>query len=238
MLMIKKKILITASIFMIIILSLITALSISAGASRTIPKRALNVVIDAGHGGIDGGALGYSKKAYESDINLYIALKLQKYLITADIGVIMTRSDKNGLYGSKSEGFKKRDMLKRKEIIENSGADLVVSIHLNKYPTLSRKGAQAFFKQSCERGELAAKKIQNQLNKNINLHRAYQALKGDYYILNCSDIPSVIAECGFISNPEEEQLLISDEYQDKLAYNIFSGIMSYFYEMSAISADA
>lgn len=232
MLVIKKKILIITSIFMIIVLSLITALSISFSSSKTIPRYPVYIVIDAGHGGIDKGAEGFSKKVYESDINLDIALKLQIYLEKAEIGVVMTRKDKNGLYGSKEEGFKKRDMLKRREIILSSDAELVVSIHLNKYPTSSRKGAQVFYKQSSEMGMLAAKKIQQQLNTNINLDRAYPILKGDYYILNCSDIPSVIAECGFVSNPEEEQLLTTSEHQDKIAYNLFAGIMSYLSETS------
>lgn len=236
MLVIRKKILIIMSIFMIILLSLVTALSISYSSSGS-PKYPLNVVIDAGHGGIDGGAVGYSGKTCESDINLCIALYLENYFKAAEIGVVMTRKDKNGLYGSKEEGFKKRDMLKRKEIIENSGADLVISIHLNKYPTTSRKGAQAFFREDSEYGKLAANKIQEQLNKNINLHRAFEALKGDYYLLNCSGIPSVIVECGFLSNPEEEKLLALGEYQDKLAYNIFAGAISYFNFVSKLNSD-
>ena len=226
MLVIKKKILIITGIFMIIVLSLITALSISYGSVK-VPEYNISVVIDAGHGGIDGGALGISGNVYESDINLEIAFKLQAYFKTAQIGVIMTRSDKNGLYGSTESGFKKRDMLKRKEIIEASGADMVISIHLNKYPTNSRKGAQVFFKQDCEKGITIANCIQKQLNTNINLNRSYSTLKGDYYILNCSNIPSVIVECGFISNAEEEQLLITADYQDKLAYNIFAGAIDY-----------
>lgn len=234
MLVIKKKALIIASIFLIILLSCIAALSISY-SSGTIPAYALRVVIDAGHGGIDHGTVGYSKKVYESDINLEIALKLQKYFLASDIGVIMTRTDKNGLYGNMSSGFKKRDMLKRREIINNSNADLVISIHLNKYPLSSRKGAQTFFREDCFLGTMAAKKIQQQFNASINTHRAYSALKGDYYILNCSKIPSVIAECGFLSNPEEEQLLITEEYQDKIAYNIFAGSILYFNEVSKLS---
>lgn len=235
MFVIKKKILIITGILMIIVLSLITALSISYGSLKTVPKYAINVVIDAGHGGIDGGASGISKNIYESDINLDIAVKLKKYFETAKMGVIMTRKDKNGLYGSTQAGFKKRDMLKRKEIITASKTDIVISIHLNKYPTNSRKGAQVFFRQDSKQGILAAEKIQKQLNTNINLDRAYSALKGDYYILNCSDIPSVIVECGFISNKEEEQLLIISEYQDKIAYNIFAGIMSYIFETTKIA---
>lgn len=234
MLVVKKKVLIIASILFIIVLSLLTAFSISYSSSQIVPKKLINVVVDAGHGGIDGGGIGYSKKIYESDINLSIALKLQYYLQTADIGVIMTRTDKNGLYGNTSSGFKKRDMLKRQEIISNSNADFCVSIHLNTYMSTSRKGAQTFFNSKSELGIKAAKKIQNEFNKNINLDREYSALKGDYYILNCSKIPSVIAECGFITNPEEEQLLITAEYQDKIAYNIFSGILSYFYEISLL----
>jgi N-acetylmuramoyl-L-alanine amidase len=149
----------------------------------------------------------------------------------------MTRRDKNGLYGSKGEGFKKRDMLKRREIILASGADLVISIHLNKFLSTSRKGAQAFFREGSELGKLAAAKIQEQLNKNINLHRSFEALKGDYYLLNCSDIPSVIVECGFLSNPEEEKLLATAEYQDKLAYIIFAGAISYFCSNSKLDVN-
>lgn len=221
---------------MIILLSLIAAFSISYSSSST-PRYPVSVVIDAGHGGIDGGAVGYSGKTCESDITLSIALCLEKYFQAAEIGVVMTRRDKNGLYGNKGEGFKKRDMFKRKEIILASGADLVISIHLNKFPSTSRKGAQAFFREESELGKLAAFKIQEQLNKNINLHRAYEALRGDYYLLSCSEIPSVIVECGFLSNPEEEMLLTTPEYQDKLAYNIFAGAVSYFCSTSKINVN-
>lgn len=231
---IRKKIIIISSIILIIILSFVTAFSISYSYNIDSPVYPINVVIDAGHGGIDHGSVGYSKKIYESDINLAIAYKLKSFFEKANIGVIMTRKDKNGLYGSNSSGFKQRDMQKRKEIIDNSNGDLVISIHLNKYTSSNRKGAQTFFKQGCRFGELAAKKIQDKFNENINA-RSFSALKGDYYILNCSDIPSVIVECGFLSNPEEEQLLITEEHQDKLAYNIFAGCMAYFFEMSDLA---
>lgn len=234
MIILRKKLILIISIFLIIILSFVTALSVVSSSGGEIPAYPINVVIDAGHGGIDHGTAGCSKKVYESDINLAIAYKLKSYFEKANIGVIMTRKDKNGLYGSSIAGFKKRDMLKRKEIITSSGADLVISIHLNKYVLPSRRGAQVFFRQDCPLGTLAAKKIQEKFNKSINTERELSALKGDYYILNCSEIPSVIAECGFLSCPEEEELLIDEQYQDKIAYNIFAGCIAYFGEISML----
>lgn len=235
MIVVKKNILILTGIFMVIVLSLVAALSIAESSYNSKPKSLITVVIDAGHGGVDGGALGYTDGVRESDLNLEIALKLKKYFLTSDIGVVMTRSDKNGLYGSATDGFKKRDMLKRKEIITETQPDLVISIHLNKYSTHSRRGAQVFFKNTSEEGILAANRIQTELNRNINTWREYEALKGDYYILNCTDFPSVIVECGFISNPEEAKLLTTAEYQDKLAYNIFAGTVSYFTESTKLA---
>ena len=225
MIVIRKKMIIIVSIFMIIVLSLVTALSISDSASG-VPKPRYTVVVDAGHGGIDAGASGVKLQARESDINLELAKKLKKYLEQSAIGVVMTRDGKGGLYGSDGAGFKMRDMKKRKEIINASEADLVVSIHLNKYPTSSRRGAQVFFDAESEEGRVLADCIQKQFNTGINT-RAFEPLKGEYYILKCSPLTSVIAECGFLSNPEEEALLVTDAYQDKVAYNLFAGIMAY-----------
>lgn len=234
MIVIKKKILVSTGIFMVIVLSLVIALSISL-SSNGAPKYAINVVIDAGHGGVDSGTVGYSGTTKESDLNLEIAIKLGRYLDSSGIGVIYTRTDKGGLYGSEGQGFKRRDMLRRKEIINSSNADLVISVHMNAFPTHSRRGAQCFFNSSSEDGKLASSKIQQQFNTSINTRRAFEALKGDYYILNCSEIPSVIAECGFISNPEEETLLKTSEYQDKIAYSIYAGIIAYFDEITKLT---
>ena len=103
------------------------------------------VVIDAGHGGIDGGVTGRNSKVAESEINLAIALKLQKLFENAAIKTVLTRKNAGGLYGLATKGYKRRDMQKRAEIIKNSGADLFISIHQNFYSDSSRRGAQVFF---------------------------------------------------------------------------------------------
>jgi len=227
MIVFKKKILYIAAAAMVVLFSFIAAYSIASATGLESPLFPITVVIDAGHGGKDRGASGVSGKVYESDLNLEIALRLRKYFINSDIGVILTRQDKNGLYGSPAEGFKMRDMEKRKEIINGSGAVMVLSIHLNTYPSASRKGAQAFYKASDPSGLALAKSIQKQFNEHINAEKGYPALKGDYYILNCSDIPSVILECGFLSNPDDELNLSKAAYQERIAYSIFAGAIFY-----------
>ena len=127
---------------------------------------------------------------------------------------------------------KKKDMQKRKEIIENAQPSLVVSVHLNKYALSSRRGAQVFYNENSKNGKVLAESVQQAFNELSESKREYSPLKGDYYILNCTNYPSIIAECGFLSNPEEEALLITDEYQDDISYTIFKGIVSYLSKVS------
>ncbi len=190
----------------------------------------IKVVLDAGHGGIDGGVSGIKTGVKESELNLSIAKKTQKYLTDAGMSVVLTRSSEAGLYGVATSNLKKKDMLKRKEIILDAKPDLVVSIHLNQYSVSSRRGAQIFYKKGDEKGKILADVMQSSFNALEEATRSFSALSGDYYILNCSTFPSVIAECGFLSNPEEEALLITEEYQDKVAYTIFKGIVGYLAE--------
>jgi N-acetylmuramoyl-L-alanine amidase len=103
---------------------------------------------------------------------------------------------------------------------------------MNKFSLSSRRGAQVFYKEGSESGKLLAKSIQNCFNEMEEAPRQSSPLKGDYYILNCSDYPSVIAECGFLSNIDDEKLLITDEYQDKIVYAIFKGIVEFFSQSS------
>ena len=103
---------------------------------------------------------------------------------------------------------------------------------MNKYSLQSRRGAQVFYKKSDETGQLLANEVQNSLNGMDTTVRSYSALSGDYYILNCTPYPSIICECGFLSNPEDEKLLLTDEYQEKISYAIFKGVISYLSEAS------
>ena len=183
------------------------------------------VVIDAGHGGIDAGVYGVNTGVKESDINLAIAGELKGCFVNAGFNCVMTRSTQAGLYGSTSKGFKMRDMQKRKQIIEQCGADMVISIHQNTCPLPSRRGSHVFYEEGSSSSRELANDIQYRLNALNGGDNA--ALTGDYYILKCSNAPSVIVECGFLSNAEDEALLCDEQYISELSYAIFSGCISY-----------
>lgn len=228
MLVIKRRsLVIILTLFSCVIAFIICFNSLSISALSDTSVNRTKIVLDAGHGGIDGGVTGISTGVKESELNLKIVKKLEKLLIASGFNVVLTRSSDAGLYGIASGNLKRKDMLKRKEIILSAKPDLVVSIHLNKFSVTTRRGAQVFFKDGDEGGYKLATSIQSSFNCLKESTREFSALKGDYYILNCSPYPSVIAECGFLSNPEEEALLITDEYQNKIAEAIFEGITSF-----------
>jgi N-acetylmuramoyl-L-alanine amidase len=183
------------------------------------------IVLDAGHGGVDAGATGKQTGVKESELNLMIVKKLEKYLLDAGFEVVLTRSTDAGLYGIATKNLKRKDMEKRREIIEKENPSMVISVHLNKYSLPSRRGAQVFYKEGVENSKILAESIQNFFNQLEESTREFNALKGDYFLLNCSSAPSVIAECGFLSNLEEEKLLITEEYQNKIAYAVMCGVV-------------
>ena len=193
----------------------------------SLESKKFTVVIDAGHGGIDVGASGVTTGVRESDLNLLIAKNLKELFQKNGFVVIMTREDDNGLYGTTDPGFKKRDLKAREKIINNSLADVCVSIHLNVYSSQSRRGAQAFFNRDYLEGKKLAKLVQGRIN-GLNLSpRLYDALHGDYYLLNTSKIPTIIVECGFLSSPEDEKLLLSDKYRFDISNALFMGCVDY-----------
>lgn len=185
------------------------------------------IVIDAGHGGVDAGVRGKISGEKESDINLSIAKHLKGYLSGAGFNAVMTRTTQGGLYGTSTKGFKMRDMKKRKQVIEESSADMVVSIHQNFCPLPSKRGSHVFFDKTSEAGKLLADSIQHSLNA-LNGADGNTSLAGDYYMLKCTQNPSVIVECGFLSNSEDERLLCTDEYRKNVAYAVFRGIVAYY----------
>lgn len=218
----------------ILAVSLIVAAGIALGVCCGIAAKSAFasgervVVIDAGHGGVDAGVHGITTSVKESDLNLAIARQLKGYFTDAGFTVVMTRKNNGGLYGLSTKGFKMRDMKKRKEIIENCKADMVISIHQNFCPLPSRRGGTVFFDKGSESGKALADCIQTSLNNMEECVKKSEALVGDYYMLKCTPNPSVIVECGFLSNAEDEKLLISEEYQQKLAYAVFRGAISYY----------
>ncbi len=232
MLVIKRKSLIIISVLLMTAITFAICIGALKGGSAGAEASRMTVVLDAGHGGVDGGVTGVNTGVKESELNLMLVKDLQKYLEDAGLKVVLTRSSDAGLYGIATNNLKRKDMEKRKEIIEKAQPVLVVSVHLNQYSVSTRCGAQVFYKAGDENGKLLADSIQSEFNAMEEATRSLSALSGDYYILNCTQYPSVIAECGFLSNPREEELLLKEEYRDSLAYSMFKGIVSYIAQAS------
>lgn len=185
------------------------------------------VVLDAGHGGFDPGKVGINN-TMEKDINLSITYKLKMLLEQNDITVIMTRPDENGLYSEGDSNKKNADLRKRIEIIGSSNAVIAVSIHQNSFEQESSKGAQVFYHNKSTEGKELAEIIQEQIKETIGDGNKRAAKSNDsYYMLKKTACPLVIAECGFLSNRREAELLDTEEYQEKMAWAIHLGIMRY-----------
>ena len=199
----------------------------------SLPASGKTIVIDAGHGVPDEGAQT-SNGTTEAETNLKIALKLQNLLEQSGCTVILTRSDENAIYDIDSKTLKQKkisDIKNRVKIGNESSADIFVSIHLNKIPQSQYDGWQTFYKEGSEDGARLAKTIQENLNKTIQKENNRIAKTIDkIYIIKHVEIPTTIVECGFLSNPDEEKLLLEDEYQNKLAWGIYNGIIDYFYQ--------
>lgn len=235
MIIIKKRNLIIATVLIIVFLTTIlcfSAISINPVGQASASK--VKIVLDAGHGGIDGGVSGVRSGIKESELNLKVVKKLEKYLIDAGMIVYLTRNSDAGLYGVANSSLKRKDMENRKKIIEKVKPNLVISIHMNNFSVSTRRGAQVFYNSDNEKSKILAKSIQDNFNAMEEATRECSVLAGDYYIIKCTKYPSVIAECGFLSNPEEEALLLTDNYQDNLAYNIFKGISTYLAQTTFI----
>lgn len=215
---IKKR-----SIVLILVFVLVFSTSFAVFSRPVaVVKNGKTVVVDAGHGGIDGGVVGVNTGTKESDVNLAISRCLRQFLYMAGYEVVMTRSNSEGLYSSGDSNKKLSDMNRRREIIEQARPDLVVSVHQNWYVRPSVRGAQVFYAPKSEQGAEIAAKAQRVVNRALNCNR--NPMKGDYYILQCTEYPSILIECGFMSNPEEEAMLVSADYQERAAYAIFSAI--------------
>ncbi len=194
--------------------------------NKTSPMNNLTIVLDAGHGGVDPGSVGKTTKVQESELNLKITLKLAEYLKAGGFNIVLTRTNADGLYGPYSKDYKKRDMQARKEKILESSADLVVSIHMNSFTSSTLRGAQVFYSSNNPESEKIATSVQQVFTSTLPESDKGSAV-GDYYILKCTNIPTVLCECGYLSNSEDEKLLIDDSYQEKVAFAIYKGIILY-----------
>lgn len=180
------------------------------------------IVLDAGHGGIDGGTVGPNTGVKEGTINIEITKRLEALLTSAGFEVIMTRTGDEALGSAKNE-----DMRKRREIIENSGQIATISIHQNRFEKPSACGPQVFYAPGSAEGERLADYVQQSLNKALEIQKPRVHHEGNYYIVKSGKVPAIIVECGFLSNPEEEKLLQQKDYQVKLVTAIADGLFAY-----------
>lgn len=203
-----------------------TSVSQSSLTKATSSSKSKTIVIDAGHGGPDPGKVSESG-TLEKDINLKIALYLKEILESQNINVIMTRTEDKDL-ATETNKRKLSDIKERVKLMEKSNADMVISIHQNSYPDAEVYGAQCFYPTESEEGKKLAAIIQNQIITSTNQTKIREIKdNNDYYLLKHSSTPIVIVECGFLSNPAEEQLLLTDEYQHKMAWSIYLGTLQY-----------
>ena len=198
--------------------------------NRSVQKARYCICIDSGHGGNDPGKIGVAGTK-EKEVNLAIALKLKKSLEKQNIRVVMTRTDDRNLADANATNEKTSDMKNRVAKMDSEQPDAVISIHQNSYTDSSAKGAQVFYYSESKEGKVLAEILQKSLIEHADPenHRMAKA-NTSYYILKNTAAPTVIVECGFLSNPEEEKQLLEDGYQNRLAWGIYNGIINYFYE--------
>lgn len=180
------------------------------------------IVIDAGHGGFDPGAIGVTG-VLEKDVNLAISRRVANLLRQVGAEVVETRTEDAALADTKRE-----DIHRRVELAEESGADLFVTIQANSIPQEKWRGAQVFYAAGSDEGQGLSESIQQSMAEVLqNTERKAKSIE-NIYVVNSLAVPSIVVECGFLSNYEEEALLADSKYQQLVAYAIFLGIIEYY----------
>ena len=184
------------------------------------------ILLDAGHGGRDPGKVS-EQGTLEKDLNLSITLKVKQLLDGHPVNVILTRQEDKDLSTTDSD-YKISDLQNRVNLIQEHTPTLAVSIHQNSYPDPSVIGAQCFYHQGSDSGKELASLLQNQIILTTSQSKIREIKNNEsYYLLKYSPVTTAIVECGFLSSPQEEALLLSEEYQDKIAWAIHLGILQY-----------
>lgn len=179
------------------------------------------IAVDPGHGGYDGGARAGVSRVWEKEINLQVALRLQAALEEQGAKVVLTRTEDTAL------GEKKRaDLDARLQLAKAAGAQMLLSVHMNEYHSARESGPQVFYRAGAAEGRLLAGAIQEAMVEELQPSRVRKAMAGDYYMLS-GNMPSVLVECGFISNPGEEKMLMNEGYQERLAQAVCRGVCAY-----------
>lgn len=226
----RKRLIIILIICMILILTVGTRWLIVSRHTLQfwhLPLSGKVIVVDAGHGGLDGGAVGGN--TVEKGLNLAIALDLRNYLQESGALVVMTRESDEDLADEDYTGrHKTQDLLRRADLIEKAHPDAVISVHMNAIPSSRWRGAQTFFYPKSEENQKFARLIQDSIRKTLNNTDRYAKPIGHVYILKKASPPAALVEVGFLSNPQERSMLVQESYQKKVATAISLGIQRYF----------
>ena len=189
------------------------------------PHRPLSgkmILVDAGHGGTDGGARAKDSGVWEKTVNLQVARALRTQLEDGGAFVVMSRET-----DTQYSENKRADLTARLDLARTRQADLVISVHMNEYRSRRESGPQVFYRAGQAQSRLLAGAIQAAMIRVLEPIKERSAMAGDYFILSL-DVPSVLVECGFLSNAAEEKLLLTAEYQARVARAIREGVEEYF----------
>ena len=198
----------------------LSELTAGVAKEQKAKDKKVTVVIDPGHGGEDPGKVG-SNDVLEKDLNLKIAKKVIKLLKKEGIQVVTTREDDN------VPTAKREDLEQRIKLINETKPELTVCIHQNSFPNASVKGAQVFYYAPSEIGKEVAGIVQEELRTIDSENTREIKANETYYMLKNTEVPTIIVECGFLTNPEEAEKLTNEEYQDKIAKAVFDGIIKW-----------
>lgn len=230
----KGKRRIGINVLLVIVLLILITRAIPQSSTWTtwnMPLSGMTIAIDAGHGGVDGGAVS-KQGALEKDLNLSIALYLRDYLQEAGAIVVMTREGDYDLAKEDTRSYSKRkteDLIRRVVMLQDAKPEMLISIHMNSIPSEKWSGAQTFYhKTAAESSEKLAISIQEQLKTNLgNTERSAATVETIYILKAMQPLPSALVEVGFLSNPRESNLLVDAEYQRTVAASIYKGILQY-----------
>lgn len=230
----KKSIIAIITAFLIILsamLYLTFMANFSAAEASSMPITQKTVIVDAGHGGDDGGAIGIDGTV-EKDINLDIALKLEKILKFYGFNVIMTRTQDVMTCDDGIDSLRKRkisDIHNRFELMRKNPDAIFISVHQNKFEDSSQHGTQVFYSGNDERSKELAEAIQTSVTLTLQRKndRVVKKSGSGIYLLYHAKIPAVLVECGFISNSDEVKKLKDESYRMKLAILIADGLLKY-----------
>lgn len=205
--------------------------SIASSRQVSLPCYGKVIVLDAGHGEPDGGAVGKSG-VKEQELNLKIAKFAQSFLEQSGMDVIVTRADEQGIQdsGSTIRQQKRSDLSNREKLMNQSEADVFVSIHMNKFTDSKYSGPQVFYSPNHAKSKELAEIMQAEMIQVLepSSKREAKQATGDIYLLKKAKIPAILVECGFLSNSQEEQKLLDERYQKETAWAIYSSIVKYF----------